>query len=182
MSVLSRADAKKHLNITVNTQDDELDAFIASAEAAIAKRIGPLVSTPTTTRVIPTGVRLALPVLPAISLTSVTPADGDALALADLHLDTAAGVVTQNNGAAFVARCYDVVYAAGRTVSATENADLYLAIKELVRHLWATQRGPGGRPGSTPSDSASNTIPGAAYLLPFRVSELLAPHMSPGFA
>jgi hypothetical protein len=59
---------------------------------------------------------------------------------------------------------------------------LLMAVKELVRHMWQTQRGPTRRPGSQPSESAANTVPGAAYLLPFRVSELIAPHLQPGFA
>jgi hypothetical protein len=55
-----------------------------------------------------------------------------------------------------------------------------MAIRELVRHLWRTQRGPTRRPGSEPSESVSNTVPGAAYVLPFRVVELITPHVQVG--
>jgi hypothetical protein len=114
-----------------------------------------------------------------VSLTSVTPYNGTALTLSDLYLDTASAVVTYNSGAGFSANYYDVVYQAGRT---TCPDDLLMAVLELVRHLWLTRRGPTRRPGSDPSEGTSNTVPGAAYLLPFRVSELVAPHLQPGFA
>jgi hypothetical protein len=72
-----------------------------------------------------------------------------------------------------------VVYLAGRS---TVPDDLLFAVKELVRHLWTTQRGGATRPGSQQSDAMSNTLPGAAYVFPFRVEQLLAPHEQPGFA
>lgn len=174
MSVLTLALAKTHLNITVSTFDAELQTFIDSAEAVIGQHCGPLTSTPTTARVVPHDTRLPLPVTPAIDLTSVTPADGAALTLSDLYLNTAAGVVTYNAGTSFTARYYTVVYNAGRS---SVPADLLLADKELVRHLWATQRGSTARPGPAGSDT-----PGAAHMLPFRVSELISPHMQYGFA
>jgi hypothetical protein len=115
---------------------------------------------------------LALPITPAISLTSVTPRSGTALTLADLYLDTVSGLVTYNNLGPFVAAYYDVVYSAGRTTCPN---DLLFAAKELVRHLWATQRGGVGR---TRPDAEA--VPGAAHLLPYRVSELIAPHVQIG--
>lgn len=180
MSVVSLADVKTHLNLTVATHDGELQQLIDSAEAAIGERVGPLASTATTARVRGGGLALVLPVSPAVSLTSVTPADSTALALSDLYLNEAAAVVTYESGASFTARHYDVVYQAGR---ASCPDDLRLAVKELARHLWMTQRGSAPRPGGGPlSDSVSNTLPGAAYVFPFRVEQLLAPHEQAGFA
>ncbi len=177
MSVLTLALAKTHLNITTSAQDAELQTFIDAAEAVIAQRCGPLASTATTVRVRGERAALSLPITPAITLTSVTPVDGAALTLADLYLDTAAGVVTWDSGDSFDARFYDVVYAAGRT---TAPADLMMGVKELVRHLWETQRGPTRRPGSTAA--LESDAPGAGYLLPWRVSELIGPHLQLGFA
>lgn len=179
MSVVTLARVKTHLNITATTHDGELQSVIDASEAAIAEKCGPLASTATTARVRGGGYGLVLPVIPAVSLTSVTPADSTALTLSDLYLDTEAGVVTYDSGASFTARYYDVVFSAGR---ATCPADLQLAVLELVRHVWTTQRGPTMRPGSRESEAASNTIPGAAYIFPFRVEQLIAPHMQPGFA
>lgn len=169
MSALTLAEAKTHLNITATTYDDELQAVIDSAEATLTQRVGPLVSTPTTRRIPGGSYQLALPVTPAIALTSVTPRDGTALTLADLYLDVRSGMVTYNNLGPFVAAYYDVVYDAGRS---TCPDDLLFAVKELVRHLWQTRRGLTGR--SLPD---GETVPGAAYLLPNRVLELIGTHV-----
>jgi len=172
MSVVLLADVKTHLNITVATYDAELQTMIDSAEATLTRKCGPLAATATTQRVYG-GSFLTLEVTPAISLTSVTPATASAITVGLLHLEPT-GIVTYNSGQSFTDRYYDVVYSAGRAACP---ADLVLAVKELVRHLWHTQRGAGARPGS-PVDPA----PGAAYLLPLRVQELIAPHLQNALA
>lgn len=179
MAVLSLSDAKLHLNITTSGDDAELSGFIDAAVAAIAQKVGPLEATATTVRVRGCSEALALPVIPTVSLTSVTPVGGSALTLGDLRLDTTSGVVTYNLGGTFGASFYDVVYEAGRS---TVPADLLMAVKELVKHMWTTQRGGSKRPGTGGGDSYSNTIPGAAYAFPFRVEQLIAPHLQAGFA
>jgi hypothetical protein len=175
MSALTLALAKSHLNIpaTTVTQDAELQNFIDAAEAVIADDIGgPIEATAVTERISGGVCTLVLAQSPAVSLTSVTPYQGSALTLSDLYLDEGAGLVTYNSGAAFTARHYTVIYSAGRD-AVPDN--LLLAVKELVRHLWETQRGPTRRPGSSASDMTANTVPGAAYLFPHRVEQLLVP-------
>ena len=180
MSVVDLEDVKTHLNIEGDTHDIELQAFIDAAEAAIAAQVGPLEPTERTDRVRSAAGTLVLPVAPVVSVTSVTNADTTTVLTDDLFTDIATGVVSYNDGVSWVTPgFYDVVYVAGRE---TCPADLTLAIKELVRHLWQTQRGPTSRPGSRTSEATSNTVPGAAYLLPFRVMELLAPHLQPSVA
>jgi len=177
MSVLTLAQAKTHLNITVTTYDTELQTFIDSAEAVLTKHVGPLEATAITERLNGGVDTLVLRKSPVISLTSVTPYQGTALTLTDLYLDTATGLVTYNSGAAFTARFYTVVYSAGRS---SLPADLLMADKELVRHLWATQRGAGSsRPGSTPAEAPT---PGAGHALPYRVQELIAQHRQTALA
>lgn len=179
MSVVALAEVKTHLNLTVSTHDAEVQSFIDAAESAIGERVGPLASTTQSVRVRGESRSLVLPVAPAVSLTSVTPPDSSALTLSDLYLDEGAAIVRYESGGTFSARHYDVVYEAGRAVCP---ADLKLAVKELVRHLWTTQRGATARPGSRESEAASNTLPGAAYVFPFRVEQLISPHEQPGFA
>jgi hypothetical protein len=179
MSVLSLDDAKTHLNVTTSANDAELTSIIDAAEAAITARVGPLEPTVVTARV-PGGSSLVLPVIPAISLTSITPYGGTALTLdASYYLDVEAGTVTYAMHYLFGYTYYDVVYVAGRT---TCPPDLLLAVKELVRHLWKTQRGGMQLPGSQPSDALSTTLPGSAYTFPIRVEQLIAPHERLGFA
>lgn len=173
MAVLTLAEVKSHLKITVSTYDGELQSFIDAAVAAIGERVGPLEPTSRTVRVRSFQGGFRVPA-PAVSLTSVADADGTALTIGDLYLDVAPALVTTNDGTLLPSRYYTVTYVAGRDPVPD---DLKLAVKELVRHFWDTQRGPSRRPGSTASEATANTVPGAAYLLPFRVSELLRPHM-----
>lgn len=177
MSALRLSDAKDHLNIKGSQHDGELLALIDAAEAAIAERVGPLEVTTVTAQVRGGGSSLVLPVAPVVQLTSVTGQDGSTVTVAGLRVGFDAGVVTADAG--FPATSYDVVYQAGR---AELPDDLLLAVKELVRHLWSTQRGPTRRPGAPASEETANTVPGAAYLFPFRVEQLLSPHAQPGFA
>lgn len=180
MSVLSLSDAKQHLNITSGDNDAELLTFIGRAQAAIEQKVGPLSSTATTERVPGQCEALVLTSTPAVSLTSVTPVGGTALTVGDLYLDTTSGLVTYSNaGGYFGSANYTVVYQAGR---ATVPDDLEYAVAELLKHLWQTQRGGAKRPGMGGSDSYSNTLPGAAYAFPFRVEQLIAPHLQAGFA
>lgn len=174
MTVLDIADVKTYLNITASDDDlnDKLTAMIAAAESAIAERVGPLEPEARTVRITSANQYLFIP-SPAVSLTSVTDPYGTTTDVSDLHLDGRSGIVTANDGTVFGSRWYDVTYQAGRE---TCPPDLVLAAMEMVRHLWDTQRGSGRRPGSSASEGTANTIPGAAYLLPFRVAELIAPH------
>lgn len=168
MSTLNLAQAKSWLNITTTDHDADLQTVIDAAEAAIEEQVGPLAVTTVTQR-IPGGYgTLSLPVTPAVALTSVTPYGGTALTLGDLYLDTTTGMVSFNAGADFTGTYYTVVYTAGRN---PVPADLLLAVKELVSHLWETRRGPTRRPGS-----GEPTVIGASYALPRRVEQLIAPH------
>lgn len=178
MAVLTLAAAKQYLGISTAADDTLLTATIATAEAVIAERCGALEPTNRTARVVPNGCCFVL-APPVVDLTSVTTDGGTAVATAGLYVDTDSGVVERNDGTPFVGRYLTVVYRQGR---ATCPADLLEAVKVLTKHLWAPQRGVGGRPGASTSDGAANTIPGAGYLLPNRVSELIAPHLQVGVA
>lgn len=174
MSTVLLADVKTHLNLTVTTHDVELQAFIDAAEAAIGERVGPLAAVARTVRVSPHPKALRVP-SPAASLTSVTDYAGNTVTLADLRLESDAGLIYYLDGRPFSGAWYDVVYAHG--FSACPN-DLKLAVKELVRALWGdSQRGPTRRPGTSASDAPANTLPSAGREFPYAVSRLLAPHM-----
>ncbi|WP_183092908.1 phage head-tail connector protein [Nocardioides stalactiti] len=175
MSTVSLDAVKVHLNIPADklTHDTELQVFIDAAESAIGERVGPLAAVERTVRITPYPRTLRVP-SPAAAFTAVVDADGSAVAVADLRVDAASGLAYYLDGSAFTSRWYDVTYMHGYDPCP---ADLVLAVKEMVRHLWATQTGPARRPGSTASNEMSNTVPGAAFMFPFRVSQLIAPHM-----
>jgi len=144
MSVVTVTECKTNLNITVATYDAELQDFLNRAEAALAKRIGPLSSTAKTERVRGWRCVLRLSHTPTISLTSVTSIEGTTVATSQLTL-MPGGRVEFTQGGYFASRFYDVAYQAGRT---TLDDDLKETVLELVRMLWTTQRGGRGRPGS----------------------------------
>lgn len=176
MSVLALTDVKAYLAITSGTHDVVLQGFIDAAEAAIGSKCGPLGPIDVVQQVAASAGTIMLSTFPVLTLTSIAPAGGGAaLSLSAVTLDGPSGVVSGVSSGTYV-----VAYSAGRATNAVP-ADLLMGTKELVRHLWDTQRGPTKRPGST-SESTANTIPGAAYMMPFRVSELIAPHLLPGFA
>lgn len=174
MAVVSVAEVKTHLKIATEDRTGQLQSFLDAAVAAIEERVGPLEPRERTVRVRPAVGAIRLPT-PAVSIASLMDADGAAVEFADdLYLDGPAGLLTTNVGICLHSHHYTVTYVAGRD---PVPVDLKLAVLELVRHFWETQRGPTRRPGSSTSEATSNTVPGAAYLLPFRVSELIKPHM-----
>lgn len=176
MSVLALPVAKIHLNITGDGVDEELQEVIDSAEASIAELCGPLTSVEKTERVRGGCRGLVLRHTPVVSITSVTPVGGSAYAdVSDavLDVDLSAGVIEWNSGALWPSGRYDVVYQAGRS-SVPE--DLMMGVKELVRHLWAPQRGAHTRrPGTAPDEPAQD-----GSLIPARVLRRIRPHIQIG--
>jgi hypothetical protein len=120
------------------------------------------------------GGTLTLPLIPVISLTSLTATYPSVYSpsfdFSAVSVNGETGIVTSPSG--LPAGRYTAQYVAGRT---DLPADLLLAVKEMVRHLWKSQRGAAPRPGS--ADSA----PAAGYLIPNAVAELLSPHKTYGF-
>lgn len=175
MSPLPLDEVKEHLGIaaTFVDHDVELQRFIDAAESAMARRCGDLGATPSTARVDGGTGSLVLPTAPIVSLTSVVPVGGVAEDPSGLYLNSAAGTVERGDGTAFMARAYDVAFTSGR---ATTPPDLLLATKELIRHLWLTQRGASpGNAGALPD--LGDPVVGTSYSWPWRVEQLIAPYL-----
>lgn len=172
MTLLSLDDAMAHLNIDSDASAYELTATIETAEAAIASQIGALETSSRTVRVSGYSDVLLLPLGRVASLTSVTPVNGTALDSNLLLIDEAAGTISYADGwTRFIAPAYDVTFDVGWD---DPPADLLYAIKELVRHLWSSQRGAASRPGSQVQE------PSPGYMMPNRVMELLEPYIPLG--
>lgn len=176
MAVLTAPNAASYLRIESTDKQAVLEEMCSAAQAAIEARVGPLEPEAVTARVEGGGSALFLPKTPVISLTSITPLGGTALTVADYWVSSG-GTVRGNTAGYFTADWYDVVYQAG--FNPLPN-DLLLAVKELVRHFWTTQRGGTQRPGANQSEMLSNSIPGFAHTFPYRVSELIAAYELPG--
>jgi hypothetical protein len=169
MSALTLQQARDHLNISNAVSDVEIQATIDAAEAILAQSVGPLSTLAARTDRLPGGTKLVLPIAPVISVTSVTSPDGSlAVDLTTVTKNLPAGVLYfTDNATWFTSSVYDVTYVPGR---ATLPGDLLLAVKEMVRHLWMTQRGSGA------SRSGGGDMQAPGYLMPYRVQELLEPY------
>lgn len=172
--IVSLADAKSHLNLTVSTHDEELRGFIEAATEVIEFFVGPVVRR-TVVEVHPGGAQLALARTPAISVTTVAPVldGGTSYTASDLDLDGATGIVRRADGGGFTGPLR-VTYVVGRVIVP---APITHAARELIRHLWRTQLGSQfvSRASSRDVDDYSDPIPGLGYSVPNRVIELLQP-------
>lgn len=185
MALLTLADAKAQLNITGDTEDAELQAYVDGVTPVIENYVGP-VEPREVVEIHDGGVRLVLVLrqTPVLSLTSVaavltgsTAPAVDALVL----VDPDSGEVRRRDGG-YLRGLLQVTYQAGRpSVPPTIN----LAARILVQHLWRTQRPTrgGGLAGGGDDYSVSEPIPGFGYAVPNRVLELLEPYrLPPGVA
>ncbi|MFI5973512.1 head-tail connector protein [Streptomyces sp. NPDC051452] len=173
MAIVSLAAAKAQLNIPDdNTADDvELLGFIDAATAAVEKQLGKVVEP----RTIVDELDFHRPVrsfllrsVPVISLTSLTSLDGSHswdVSPSAAHVDPESGRVTLLG--ATIRGTAVGIYQAGLTVV---GANVRLAAKIIIQHLWETQRGMmqvqfGG-------DTETYT-PSRGYAIPNRALELL---------
>lgn len=184
MSLVLLADVKKHLNITSSTDDAELQVFIDTAEAALAQVLNAgstLAVQSVTQRAAGYAKSLVLTRAPVVSVTSVTGAYTGALSLSDLDIDLEHGLINYPPLMAFAFwdPWYTIVYQAGYTAQSLP-LDLALAVKELVRHFWTTQRGAvSARPGP---GGFNEPFPASGYSFPNRVLELVKHYTVSGFA
>lgn len=163
MSVVLLEDVKTFLNVPDSGRNADLQSLIDAAEAIIVKRIGFLGETDYEDRV-RGGHALSFPRNPILTITSITGKSGTAVSLADIFINKGAGVVELDSGESFTEPWYDAVYSIGY---ATTPDHLTLAVKELVKHLFKSQRGP------NQPRTGGDEVPTAGYLLPYRVQSLL---------
>lgn len=181
-SILSLADARRHLNKGAATDDDEIRFWIGATTKAVEWFVGP-VTIRTVTELHPVGqVRaLALRQVPALTLTSVTAVltGGTSYETADLDLDEATGIVRLVSGGDLYGPLR-VTYEAGRR-TVTEN--ISAAARIILQHLWRTQQGPGRPQLGTGDFDVTQPIPGLGYAIPNRAVQLLSPdQLPPGMA
>lgn len=180
MSAISLPEAAEHLNISDATTHPKIAEKLASAQSKLEKEIGLMEPTTITARVYADGAmqlpyfQRHRPTFPATALTSITPVGGSAVSIADLTVDD----INTVRGATF-SGWYDVVYTAGYDPLPEDLAE---ALREMLRHLWTTQRGATQRPGSQQSEQLSNSLPSSATSLPFRVEQLIDDYRPNGFA
>lgn len=168
MTVLTLGDVKPLLNFQGTVDDAVLESVITQAEAWVVERCGPISDVTLTKRVTARGDTLILPVIPAISVTSVTNVEtGVAVTLDADDVNLTAGVIDAD----YICddELYEVVYHAGRT---TVPEPLKRAVIEVTRYLWRPMQGP--QVNNQAVDASMSAL---------RMAEMLmAPYLLPGFA
>lgn len=192
MALITLAEAKEFLNITLTTNDAELTSFIAAASSMWTARGLPggsaawdewydggspqisLRHTPVLT------VSLVQETVGNLSFTLVAQPVGTGSSAWAYTLDAATGRLVRR--AAGVAVPFAdglgnirVQYSSGITDTPE---DIKHAIKLLTKHLWETQRGGSKRPGLGGDDPTA----GAAHSWPWRVEEIARSYYVPGIA
>ncbi|MGW1801539.1 hypothetical protein ACWCQN_37890 [Streptomyces sp. NPDC001984] len=172
--IMSLADARKHINATTTTNDEELRGWVESTTRAVEFFVGPVARrTVTETHDRACARVLALRQTPAIALTTVAAVltGGTSYAVADLDLDGETGIVRRKDGGLLYGPLR-VTYSVGRAIIP---ANVSHAGRIILQHLWKTQGGGVGRPAPGGMDDYAVTEPivGLGFAIPNRALELL---------
>ncbi|MEU0393813.1 hypothetical protein ABZ208_13720 [Streptomyces sp. NPDC006208] len=176
--ILSLADAKKHLNKTGTTDDDEIRGWVESITAGIEGLCGPVIVRAVTER--HEGRRVSMICLrqtPVLSLTSVVAIldSGADYTVGDLDVDAVTGVVQRLDGGTLTGPLR-VTYTAGRRIVP---AAISSAARIILQHLWRTQQGPGRPQLGTGDFDVTEPVVGFGYAIPNRALQLLEPYRLP---
>jgi hypothetical protein len=183
-SLISLADAKKLLRVTVTMFDDDLRFFCESVTSFIDKYCGPMVPRLVTERHTAGARTLMLRQIPVYQpagnlypIVSITPVLTYGVPYPDLSLlsvDKASGEVIHTIGLPFFYGEYDVSYWAGRSYI---KPNVLLGAQVILKHLWAMERG-GSRPTTTPGAADDVSILWG-FAIPNRALELLESDRAP---
>ncbi len=141
--ILSLDEARDFLNFltTETVNDEELRGFIEAATPIIERVTGPVVRRTVTATIYPGDGFPPLPVTPVLSLTSgALIRDGSAVSLTGMVVEN--GCLRSGTYGALPYEPWTLTYVAGRTIIP---ANIREATGEVVKNLWSSQRGAGGR-------------------------------------
>lgn len=178
--IIGLVEAKAQLNDAGDDDDEEIRDYLSAATYVCEHFVGSVVRRTVTETYDGGRPEIVLRSAPAVSVTTVTES-GTVLAPANYSLSDA-GVLRRVQGR----HLFDfedgvdniaVTYVAGRTV-VTPN--VRLAARLLLQHWWATQR-QGANMARLSGDEVL-TIPGVAWSIPIRVTQLLDADTIGGFA
>lgn len=178
LGIVSLAEAKDHLQITTEIDDDELREWIDTATEWVEDRIGPVVRRTVTEshRLGNYSDTLVLNESPVVSITSITttnptPTFGfdSGITTATPYLDAAAGTVYI--GPSTWSGTVTVAYVAGRSVIPSK---VRRACLMYLKSLWETQRGSTELPIQGFSEEGVSDSGG---LLVYKAEQLLKRHL-----
>ena len=158
--MVSMADAKAHLGITSTADDQELRGFLAAATSACEQYTGRVWGRRVLTET-PQAAGHTMFTTMAVPVLSVLEVTDDGAVVTDWTACGTSGVVRRDAGV--WGDTLTVEYVAGAVVIPPH---ITQGVKEMLRHLWETQR---GTKRVLPGDDWD---PGQGYSVPRRVAEL----------
>jgi hypothetical protein len=167
---LDEAKRQLRINPTDTAQDENIRDWLAALTRPIEHMVGACTPHVITNELAETaGYVIRTRLTPVISVQSLVPcfAYGVSYATADLTV-TDEGRVVRVSGLPFFSTAYFMTYTIGRT---TVPANVRMAVRIILQHLWATSRG-AAQPAYLGGDDTS-VIPGLGYAIPNRAMELL---------
>lgn len=169
--LLSKADARRTLNLRSTTDDAEVLDWLGATTQVIERHTGRAWVQRTHTETV-RGGRAGIPLIwePIKSVVSMVPL----LSFGTTYLAAAlvwnsSGILKLANGLSFDPGEYTVTYVAGDNTAIPEN--VAAAARIILDHLWQTQRGSGSLPSRDDEDFPFD--PRAGYAIPNRAAELL---------
>lgn len=141
--ILSVADAKRHLNLVLDTDDEELRQHLEALTDYVENKVGPCVRRTVSEVCDGSGIWSYITTRRQIlSVTSVVVLrDGSTpVNLSNIDIDGARGILRMKDGTWFPTEPFRITYVVGRLVIP---ANITLAAKLLLQYTWETQRGIG---------------------------------------
>ena len=184
MALPNVEDLKIHLNMTVDSHDEELVEILDAAIDLASSMVGNYADDEVTeTHYGVSAAHLVLKRMPVGELTAIGPRAFPGVTtefydVADYVLDPETGILRAGNGAWFYGD-YTVTYSVS---SESTPAAVRLAILIIAAHLWETQRGIAPSPLAVQQGEDFGTTPGLGYAIPNRARDLLAAYVRPTIA
>lgn len=142
-ALVTLEDVKAFLDISSDSSDAELTAFIAVASQMVEAYCNRLFSTRTVVEKFILEESVSSMILersPIISLTSIE-CDGNAVDVAGLYVNKSAAIIRKSDGTVFEFGNYEIEYQGGRAATPDPVAQ---AVKELVRDMRDAKKRPAG--------------------------------------
>ncbi len=168
MRLVTLTDVRRHLNITGNVDDNELEDTAQAAESLVLSRIRPVLPVTLVRRV--RANRSGTVLLPDYPVTGVVSVTDDAGVPVSYEADVASGVLYD------VAFWYGPLLVTYTVGPAAVPDDVRRAVLEVTHHLWTSQRARRGPPRAI-ADIGPD--PSLGFALPNAALDLIRPYLKP---
>lgn len=170
--VVALEEFKLHLRFSTTVDDAQLLDTLVAVTDLMEETVGPVAPITFTEQHMVRGRVIVPRRHPLVSVTSIIPHEGAAMAADEYVPDTDLNLIYLSN--TYARARHQLVYLAGHNPWPSR---LKLAGKIIAQHEWRVRNGTGGRP--SPDADSLEMIPGTGYLVPYRALELMRPSLRP---